>query len=177
MLLSSRPIQQPDTYSFGASDSLMVTKFFMGMGIEKYPKDYGMGDGTFYRGNNLVKTQSIKKKQDVHVIEVFHSQRKQILWIWSLDVNEFWDNDLPKLEEVNKNVESQRLYQKWENTWVEIANAQDGEVEAAIKKITKMGLKAEEITIKENVEKGIKLRVVYLEDTTDPRALGRVYSN
>ncbi|OPB46947.1 hypothetical protein A0O28_0070710 [Trichoderma guizhouense] len=183
MLLSTRQIHEHNTYSFGESGSLMVTEFFEGMGIEDYPTKYEMGAGTLYRGDNLVdkpgitKKPGIKKKQDVHVIEVFHSLKKQILWIWSRDVDGFQGGELGKVKEVNETVESQRLYRIWENTWVEIANAQEGEVGAAISKITNMGLKVQEMPTKENKEKGIKLRVVFLEDITDPRLLGHVYSN
>lgn len=151
--------------------------FFEGMGIEDYPTKYEMGAGTFYRGDNLVKKKGIKKKQDVHVIEVCHSGKKQILWIWSLNVDKFSPEEWKKLKEVTKTEESPRLYRKWEDTWVEIANAQEGGVGAAISKITNMGLKAEEMPTKENKEKGIKLRVVYLENITDPRLLRHVYSN
>ncbi|KAK4085259.1 uncharacterized protein Triagg1_249 [Trichoderma aggressivum f. europaeum] len=178
MLLSNREILEHDTYSFGASDFLMVTDLFEGIGIENYLAEYEIGSGAFYRANNLVRKKDHPKKQEIQVIEVFHSQKKQILWIWSLDVDEFSGTELTTLKKVNTpSMESQRLYCKWQDTWVEIANAQKGELGAAINKITGMGLKAKEITTEKNEERGIELRVVYLEDTTDYRAIGRVYTN
>ncbi|KAL6690066.1 hypothetical protein J3F84DRAFT_353709 [Trichoderma pleuroticola] len=153
----------------------MVTEFFQGENIENYPTVYEMGSGTFYRGNNLVSKGA--KKLEIQVIEVFHSLKKQILWIWSLELDKFSGTELGKLQEVTRTTETRRLYRKWQNTWVKIAEAQEGELAAAINKITDMGLKAEEITSKKNTERGIELRIVYLEDTTDYRAFRRVYSN
>ncbi|KAL7960311.1 hypothetical protein V8C34DRAFT_303147 [Trichoderma compactum] len=177
MLLSNRTIDQPETYAFGKCDSLMVTDFIEGIGIESYRAEYEMGDGTFYRGENLVRMKGSQKGLEVHVIEVFHTQKKQILWFWSRDLNGFQGTEFEKLQGVTKSRETRRLYWKWQDTWFEIAEAQKGELGVAINKITNMELKAEEILTTRDEKSGIELRVVYLEHIRDYAVMRRGYSN
>ncbi|KAL7911938.1 hypothetical protein GGI35DRAFT_491999 [Trichoderma velutinum] len=142
----------------------MITELFDG--LESYPDIYQMRGGTFYRGDNVVRKKPGQKKLAVNVIEVLRYSKKQVLWIWSRDVDKFEESGFPRLKEITRNTEAETFYRTWEDTWKEIAKAGKGELVGVVKQMRLLSYSAEEIFRGNNKEKGVKLVVVYLEDKT-----------
>ncbi|KAL7911937.1 hypothetical protein GGI35DRAFT_477631 [Trichoderma velutinum] len=81
----------PDSYHFGASSSLMITKILKELDETEPVRE--ARSGTLYRGNNYMEGNMVS------VFEVFDTPNKQILWIWFRHIDGFEDSELTDIRE------------------------------------------------------------------------------